>query len=165
MSQFLPSHSIKRPIAEAQTCMQGVSLLEYLCWHACMQAVERPGALPRLLFVVTGKGPQRAAYVERMRRLDLQRVAFRTAWLEAADYPLLLGSADLGVCLHTSSSGFDLPMKVRYPTPASLHVCYGKSFSGCSLSEHTFFKGLLKPRIWASFCWLDIETLIAIIIG
>lgn len=77
-----------------------------------MQAAERPNSLPRLLFVVTGKGPQRAKYKELMRRLDLLRVAFRTAWLEAADYSLLLGAADLGVCLHTSSSGLDLPMKV-----------------------------------------------------
>lgn len=77
-----------------------------------MQAVERPGSLPRLLFVVTGKGPERAKYRKLMRGLDLRRVAFRTAWLDAADYPLLLGAADLGVCLHTSSSGLDLPMKV-----------------------------------------------------
>ena len=47
-----------------------------------------------------------------MRELGLQHVAFRTAWLAAADYPVLLGSADLGISLHTSSSGLDLPMKV-----------------------------------------------------
>ena len=75
--------------------------------------VQLSSALPNLVILVTGKGPQHAMYELRMQQLDLQHVAFRTAWLEAADYPILLGSADLGVSLHTSSSELDLPMKVR----------------------------------------------------
>ncbi|CAN0896987.1 UDP-glycosyltransferase TURAN [Linum grandiflorum] len=69
---------------------------------------------PRLLFVITGKGPEKEKYEEKIKRLRLKHVAFRTMWLSAEDYPLLLGSADLGVCLHTSSSGLDLPMKMLF---------------------------------------------------
>ncbi|GJT54515.1 UDP-glycosyltransferase TURAN-like protein isoform X3 [Tanacetum coccineum] len=66
----------------------------------------------RLLFVITGKGPEKEKYEEKIKKLNLTSVAFRTMWLSLEDYPLLLGSADLGACLHTSSLGLDIPMKI-----------------------------------------------------
>lgn len=62
-------------------------------------------SLPFVVVVVTGKGPEKAKYVEKMRNSKMLKVAVCTAWLEPEDYPVLLGSADLGVCLHTSTSG------------------------------------------------------------
>ncbi|XP_013856060.1 chitobiosyldiphosphodolichol beta-mannosyltransferase [Austrofundulus limnaeus] len=84
----------------------------------------RGGAsLPSVLCVITGKGPQKAHYQRTMEALHLDHVKICTPWLQAEDYPLLLGSADLGVCLHMSSSGLDLPMKVVDMFGCCLPVC------------------------------------------
>lgn len=67
---------------------------------------------PRLAVVLTGRGALRSGFEARLARRSFSRIAVRTHWLEPADYPVLIGMADLGLCLHQSSSGLDLPMKV-----------------------------------------------------
>ena len=90
-------------------------LLEALCQYSTSAISDLP-QLPELLIVITGKGPQREHYIKRIadlkRNQELEMVDVRTDWLSFDDYAALLGSADLGVSLHTSSSGVDLPMKV-----------------------------------------------------
>lgn len=76
---------------------------------------EQKKRLPNLLVIITGKGPLKDYYLSRIKKLQseakLTKIDITTAWLSASDYAALLGSADLGVSLHTSSSGVDLPMK------------------------------------------------------
>ena len=61
---------------------------------------------------LTGLGPLRATFEQRATRRDFSAIAVKTAWLDPADYPTFIGMADLGLCLHQSSSGLDLPMKL-----------------------------------------------------
>ena len=107
-------------------------------------AEKRTKLLPKLLAIVTGKGPQKEYYMNEILRREEEQdwrwVRCRSLWLEAEDYPILLGriflrrqmngtedgrvgSADLGVCLHSSSSNLDLPMKVVDMFGCGLPVC------------------------------------------
>lgn len=67
---------------------------------------------PELAVLLTGRGPLRSAVEARLKRRSFSRVAVRTTWLEPADYVTLVGMADVGLCLHQSASGLDLPGKI-----------------------------------------------------
>ena len=82
--------------------------------------------------LVTGDGRRRKEFERRFAGLPARRVQLRTRWLEPEDYPRIVGAADLGLCLHRSSSGMDIPMKVADLFGAGVPVCaldYGASLA------------------------------------
>jgi beta-1,4-mannosyltransferase len=78
---------------------------------------------PDLVILVTGDGARRAEFERRFAGLPARRIQLRARWLEPEDYPKVVGSADLGLCLHRSSSGLDIPMKVADLFGAGVPVC------------------------------------------
>ena len=99
-------------------------------------AKAAPNTLPEILAIITGKGPQQAHYRQVISTLTSQKkldnVTILTTWLSTSDYASLLGSADLGVSLHVSSSGLDLPMKVVDMFGAGLPVVGWSKFEAWS---------------------------------
>ncbi|MEO8677762.1 MAG: glycosyltransferase [Vicinamibacterales bacterium] len=90
-----------------------------------LEAIERaertlgggkPSGLPeapaQLCILLTGRGALRENFEARLSKRNFSAIRVRTGWVEPADYPVLVSMADLGLCLHQSSSGLDLPMKL-----------------------------------------------------
>jgi beta-1,4-mannosyltransferase len=80
-------------------------------------------AAPQLAVLMTGRGELRGEIEKRLSRRTFHRLAVRTVWVDPADYPTLIGMADAGLCLHQSSSGLDLPMKLADFRGAGVPVC------------------------------------------
>lgn len=96
-----------------------------------------------IIAIITGRGPQKAAYEEKIRNLQkagkLPNIRILTAWLTMEDYAKLLSCADLGICLHMSSSGVDLPMKVV--------DMFGSGLPVAAYSGYESFSELVKEGI------------------
>lgn len=84
---------------------------------------------PQLVILVTGDGRRRAQFERRFAGLPARRIQLRARWLEPSEYARIVGSADLGLCLHRSTSGLDIPMKIADLFGAGVPVCaldYGR---------------------------------------
>ena len=80
--------------------------------NAESRSADAGSAKVELAVFLTGRGPLRETFEKRAARRNFKAIAVKPVWLEPADYPTLVGMADLGLCLHQSSSGLDLPMKL-----------------------------------------------------
>ncbi|CAH8588851.1 unnamed protein product [Schistosoma turkestanicum] len=77
------------------------------------KAAQKPNSgLPSIVLAVTGRGPLQGYYKKLIKEQNWKHVEVIMLWLEWSDYPVFLGCADLGLSIHRSSSGLDLPMKV-----------------------------------------------------
>ncbi|TPX35639.1 chitobiosyldiphosphodolichol beta-mannosyltransferase [Synchytrium microbalum] len=94
-----------------------------LLYNALALYEASPDPLPHITVIITGKGPLRASFESKIAIQEWEKVEFRFEWLTREEYPLLVGCADVGVCLHTSSSGLDLPMKVVDMFGMGVPVC------------------------------------------
>jgi beta-1,4-mannosyltransferase len=98
--------------------------------HLLLEGLKRwdaqapPSPLLRLMVLITGRGPLRVEFEQRLSQLSWRRVILRTAFFDPADYRELLRTSHIGFSLHRSSSGVDLPMKIMdlfgARTPASV---------------------------------------------
>lgn len=108
-------------------------LLEALVMYANPSQEDASNEPPSpILAIITGKGPEKEKYLELMGQIQangrLPGIRILTAWLSNRDYATLLACADLGISLHKSSSGVDLPMKVVDMFGAGLPVAAYSGF-------------------------------------
>jgi len=116
---------------------------DLLLQAADMLDARLPAGGRDIVMLLTGDGEKRAAFDERRLARREQRVRIRTHWFAPDEYPGAIAAADLGVCLHRSASGVDLPMKVADLFGAGVPVC-ALNYGACLTEQiHAGEDGLL----------------------
>jgi beta-1,4-mannosyltransferase len=82
-----------------------------------------PAPAPKLAILLTGRGDLRDAFEARLARRQFTAIAVRLADVDPIDYPAVIGMARVGICLHQSSSGLDLPTALADFRGAGIPVC------------------------------------------
>lgn len=80
--------------------------------EAAAEAANAWSDAPRVAIIATGQGPSQPDFVRAAAALADGPITLHTAWVPVPEYPALLANCDVGLCLHCSSSGLDLPMKL-----------------------------------------------------
>ena len=116
-SQFFKKYGFEEPKDDELLLVSSTSWTKDEDFSILLSAIDlydKSRSSKKIRAFITGKGPEKQFYLKKIgeMRERWRKVSVDTVWLDADDYPLLLSLCDLGVCLHYSSSGVDLPMKV-----------------------------------------------------
>ena len=92
-------------------------------WDAMLSERDPACSRPRALFLLTGDGERRREAGVQLASTSFRCLSVHTHWFASDDYPFMLASADLGLSLHRSASGVDLPIKLSEMLGSGLPVC------------------------------------------
>lgn len=104
--------------------------------------------LPKVFLIITGKGPLQKEIMDSIKSYKFSKnIIIKNYWLSYEDYSTVLSLSNLGISLHTSSSGLDLPMKVldMFGTGLPVIALNFKSLSELVKNGENGFAVDLKP--------------------
>ena len=119
-----------------------------------LERSQQEEKVPKLVVAVSGQGRLRQSFLAEHAARPLRYTRIVTPWLPRDLYPLFLAAADLGVCLHRSSSAVDLPMK--------LADMRGVGVPTCVFDYGSVLREILS-REEESFLFSDVSTLVALL--
>lgn len=79
--------------------------------NALKQYEERNNA-KKIVLVMSGHGPEKEYWQKKFEQTHFDHINVLFKWFEPAKYPLMVACADYGICMHKSTSGVDLPIKI-----------------------------------------------------